>query len=123
METHQSNYPRTIKCFVGHDGPCDGYINKNSYTYGDIAMVGKRGVGGAGSAGPIKPYAPVVGPSGTISTDSPIVTSKTIPTPISRELAYTNIVEWLYANDGKYSDKTKWREELIKVLRFNLLGK
>jgi len=42
--------------------------------------------------------------------------------PIPRDLAYKNIVEWLYVNDGKYPNKNVWREKLLEVLIFNLLG-
>lgn len=39
------------------------------------------------------------------------------------EIAYLNILEWVYANDGKYPNKMEWREAFIEVLRFNILGK
>lgn len=41
-------------------------------------------------------------------------------TPISKEQARINILEWLYTHDGGYSNKLKWREDFIYMLKWNL---
>lgn len=41
-------------------------------------------------------------------------------TPISKEQARINILEWLYTHDGGYSDKLKWRKDFIEMLKWNL---
>lgn len=41
---------------------------------------------------------------------------------LSPEKQYSNILEWLYTNDGKYPNKVEWRKEFVIMLRFNVLG-
>ncbi len=43
--------------------------------------------------------------------------------PDNKELTYRNILEWVYTKDGVYASKAEWREEFIKMLRFNILNK
>lgn len=40
---------------------------------------------------------------------------------MDKELAYRNILEFLYASDGKYNNKSAWRADFLAVLRFNIL--
>lgn len=41
-------------------------------------------------------------------------------TTISTDQARINILEWLYVHDVGYSDKLKWREDFIEMLKWNL---
>lgn len=36
---------------------------------------------------------------------------------INEEKTFTEIMEWLYVNDGGYSDKLKWRKDFVAKLK------
>lgn len=39
---------------------------------------------------------------------------------ITKEQARRNIAEWLYVNDGAYTNKEDWRSSLIRVIAWNI---
>lgn len=39
---------------------------------------------------------------------------------ISKTQAKINILEWLYTNDGGYSNKLDWRKKFLEVIDFNI---
>ena len=38
------------------------------------------------------------------------------PSPMTKDQAYTHILEWLYQNDGAYPNVQSWRSSLLEIL-------
>lgn len=51
--------------------------------------------------------------------NDPLETLKNINdvTPYTKDQAITEILYWLYVNDGNHPNKLIWREELVKKLK------